>query len=213
MKQAQLLGVALLVCSSGAQAGPGISYDHIEGGYQQFHFDGSLVDYGYQGAVIKGSKSLSDKLYLLGSYSWTEADWSDRPGEQEEGQWGIFTIGAGSHHSLTENTDATIEMSYSSWRWDWKEISPSPANASGTIDFFTVGLGLRHAMNVDTEINAGLEHLFGGNLDGNPTRYYAGIMRKIKNNVSVGVSAGSYSGSGSTLGQDLDGGILIRQSF
>lgn len=169
-----------------------ISYDYIEGGYYLDHYEGTYTDKDYEGVIVRASKSLNGTTYIVGSYSYTEADWSD-PGEHEEQDEDIYTVGIGGHLPITGGTDGVIELSYIYWDRDWKRTSPTTSNKNYTDDFFALDLGVRHLVTADTEINGGVEILRGGSLGTDSELFYVGAMTEIGGGYSVGATYRSYA--------------------
>jgi len=168
-----------------------LSYDYIDGGYYSQYYKGTYTDKNFQGVVLKGSKSLNDTIFLTGSYSYIEEEWSD-PGEQEQQEETLYTVGLGGHISLNANIDGVLKINYNYWNRDWKRRSPTISNKKYTDDFFTADLGARHLVTPETEVNGGLEFIRGGSLNTESELFYLGIMREVSDVSSVGATYKSF---------------------
>jgi hypothetical protein len=157
MKKQLILALAIAAAPFAASA-DGHSYTYIEGGYAQLNQELPQVE-GFRiddveagGFFIGGSAALGNTFYVFGSYRNGDDDVGvSAPIVGHLGDAGIdmnqAIVGLGYHHSLSQRTDLTTEVSYLSTEIDVEDDGEGSQDG----DDFRVAVGVRHliADNVD----------------------------------------------------------------
>lgn len=125
-----------------AHAAGFFSYNYAEGGYTSVSDDKSDAD--GTGLYLKGSYDFMENLSVIASYASTDYDDTDvtRSG---------FSIGLGYHMPLAAQTDVLLSALLDNVT---VEAGPGEEDDTG----YTLGLGIRHGIDQNFEINGGLEY-------------------------------------------------------
>ena len=67
-----------------------------------------------------------------------------------------------------------------------KQTSPTTSNKNYTDDLFILGIGARHNLTSETELNGGLELLRAGSLNADSELFYLGAMTEVHDGLSIG---------------------------
>ena len=115
------------------------SFDYIEGGYTNMG-NGDAED--FTGIKIRGSKAITDNVYVLGEVSDTS---SEVNGVNDDVDLSIYSLGAGVNFGVSDTTAVYSELTYTQADVDFLDLSDST-------DGFTLSAGVRSMVTDSTEV-------------------------------------------------------------
>lgn len=175
------VSLSLLALSSSVLAEK-FSYDYIDVGYTHSDVKTSTSDLNYNGYIVKGVKQINDNTHVFGDY--LDIERSDNIGVT------FKTVGAGTHHSLSMNTDLVIDV----YRTKWDSIT---STSSG--NFNSGEVKLRHNFSDDLELSVNYEKHNTILYDG----FSIGAVQKVNNDFLVVLDYASLNRSDSTVDWDM----------
>lgn len=153
----QIALLALLAAPLATHAGSP-DYTYVEGGAIRHYPDLSIWQQPERrnGAYLRGSIALGEKLYAYGEASRTTGESTrliaDDRLHQFDYRYTLGQVGLGAHHSLSDRTDALVELAYvrlgertstDAAKWPYPGI---PSHSSGSEKGVQLNLGLREAL-------------------------------------------------------------------
>jgi hypothetical protein len=189
-RRAGLVAAVLLAGSAAASEGPRYTYGEL--GYSQVDFDNFNEDADVFGA--NGSLAVSDKLFLIASYSDGNIDASGFDIDLKQASAGL-----GMHLPLNSKVDFTADLSYV-----WAEVDADGFNSQDD-DGYSLRAGIRAMLTPEFELNGGGSYTDVS--DDDTALYVGGVynftnMFAVSGNVSVGDNATAY-GIGARLYFDV----------
>jgi hypothetical protein len=174
--------VAAMLFAGSAVASEGPRYTFGEIGYARVDFDNFNEDADVFGA--NGSLAISDRIYLIASYSDGSIDASGFDVDLKTAE-----AGAGLHFPLNDKVDFIVDASYI-----WAEVDADNFNSQDD-DGYGIRVGLRAMLTPQFELNGGGTY---ADVTDDETAAYVGVvynftdMFAITGDVSVGDDATSY---------------------
>jgi len=164
--------MTLLVLSVPAMA-QGISYNYIEGSFNQVELDDSIVDVDGDGFGIGGSFEVADQFHVFASFDTTDFDFDVDLDETK--------IGGGFHTSLSPNVDFVANLA-------WVRFDASGPGGSIDDDGFGASIGLRAMAGSNVELAGAIEYVDIG--DGDDTSINGEAWYNFSETFAVGLNVG-----------------------
>jgi Ax21 family sulfation-dependent quorum factor len=127
-----------------------VSYNYVEGGYQNFDLDGAP---GADGVNLGGSAALGQHLHVFGSYGNVEIDNSNVDVD-------LWRLGLGWNTGISDNSHLVVRANY-------LQVDAGLADAEG----WEAEVGLRSAFGANFETYVGLGYVDGDEVDGSGDVY------------------------------------------
>jgi len=121
----------------------GMSYTYLEGDYVSSSFDNPGNDVDGDGVAVKGAFALTDKLFLLGDYTYQDMDGNVDLDEVE--------LGLGGHMPLNDRLDLIGTVSYL-----YTKVDFGPGDSDD--DAIGLGVGLRGRVTDRFEVQGGVQY-------------------------------------------------------
>ena len=144
-----IAAITLLIFAVPAMA-QGVSYNYIEGSYNEVELDASIFDVDGDGFGIGGSFEVADQIHLLASYN--NADFGSGVDLDET------RIGGGFHSALSPNMDFVARLS-------WVRFDASGPGGSVDDDGFGATIGLRGMAGSNVELAGFIDYIDIGDAD------------------------------------------------
>ena len=145
IKKAALFGGVAAAIAAGAQTHaqqPEISYDYLEASVLK----GELLDEDFTGYGVVGSFSISESVFMRGSYSNGTSDDEFRVGFMtDEIELSTFSFGLGYHLPISSSTDFVSNLSYVNGEVDF-------GNADEDANGYSFDIGLRSMLMPNLEL-------------------------------------------------------------
>lgn len=164
MKKHIALALALAAAPFAASA-DALSYTYVEGGYNKLHVDDEdLIDREADGAFVRGSFALGDRIYLLGGAARASQDVRIDPTTRIDVDVTASELGVGYRQSMSERVDFISELAYVRQDLDIDAGAFGREDASFTGGRGSVGVRGLMGRNVEGVLKVG--YLDGGDFDG-----------------------------------------------
>lgn len=168
--------LSLLTLSVPAMA-QGVSYNYIQGTYQQVDLDddSSSLDVDGDGFGIAGSFEIGDQFHVFGGYNATGFDFDVDLDE--------LTIGGGFHTSLTDKVDFVANLA-------WVQFDVSTPFGSADEDGIGASIGLRGMATPNFELAGAIQYVDLGSDAGDDTSIIGEAWYSFTPQFAVGVNLG-----------------------
>lgn len=159
IKKAAIFSGMAAAIAAGTQAHaqqPEISYDYLEAAASK----GELLDEDFTGYGVAGSFSITESVFMRGSYSNGTSDDEFRVGFMtDEIELSTFTFGLGYHLPISSSTDFVSNLSYISGEVDF-------GNADEDANGYIFDIGLRSMVMPNLELEGLVAYTDGSDSDG-----------------------------------------------
>ncbi len=167
------LFVALIAFSTSAFAQE-LNYNYMQLSYGQVEFDDSLFDVDGDGFGINGVFAINDEFHLFGDYQTAGLDFGV--------DLNLLEAGFGYNTSLSDTTDLVARLGYVRIEAD------APGVPSSDDTGYSIGVGVRSAINNALELHGGADYVDSGDSSGE-ARIRAGFNYGFNESFSAGIDA------------------------
>jgi len=202
-----LILAAMLAAAPVVASADELSYTYAEAGWTQVQInDNDLNDPSLDGAYLRGSYDIADKVNLFAGYSRVSKTYKV-DGVRIKHELGLPELGAGYHMNMSDRVDFTADIAW--LRMNVEEKVSNSLNFDGTYKDHTsagrVTLGLRGKPSARTEA-----WIKGGAIDGSDldTEFVGVLGGQVKFNKTWGIVA-----EGQWLGDLAQYSVGVRASF